>query len=158
MVQDVNIIVWLININFIAISLLLIVIAWQDIVRRTITHRNLLFLLLLLIPLLLLRHQTPNISAALLILLVGFVLFMVNVIGGGDVKFVSLLSLSLPHREVIIFLYTIAFLGGIVTLTGLIFFRRQIREQGVPYGVAISLAYILVYPLPPFFSLYQDYP
>ena len=44
-----------------------------------------------------------------------------------------------------------AFWGGTIAIFGLVFFRNNLRSHGVPYGVAISLAFIFVYPLPSLF-------
>ncbi|GLR07764.1 peptidase A24 [Mixta theicola] len=137
---------WLFDVNFIIIMLVLLFIAWQDILLRTITHRSLLCLFFCLLPLLFLPNWQLNFFAAILIFIIGFVLFYVRVIGGGDVKLMALLALFMPEKMLTDFLLLTAFIGGAIVLFGLIFFRRQIREHGVPYGVAISLAFIFLIP------------
>ena len=137
---------WLFAVVFINITLVLLFIAWQDILRREIAHRSLLALFFSLLPLLLLPHWQLNFFAATLIFITGFLLFTVNVIGGGDVKLMALLALFLPEKMLTDFLLLTAFMGGAIVLCGLCFFRRQLCEHGVPYGVAIALAFIFLLP------------
>ncbi|WP_148873044.1 A24 family peptidase [Serratia marcescens] len=142
---------WLLRIDFVFIAILLVIIAWGDIMLRLISHRDLLILSVLLILAMLVQHQVPNFIAAGVVLIVGFFLFTAKIIGGGDVKFISALSLTIRGPVLIDFLMAVAFLGGIVVLIGLLFFRKSVRESGVPYAVPISLAFILTYPVSPFF-------
>lgn len=126
---------------------ILLFIALQDISSRTISHRNLLALALTLLPVMLLQHQPLNYLAPLIVIVVGFVLFVLKVIGGGDVKLIALLSFTLSSTLLINFLFLTAIIGGVVVLFGLIFFRRQIRQHGVPYATAIVPSFILINPL-----------
>lgn len=132
---------WLFDVNYIILTILLLFISWQDLLLRTITHRSLLCLFIFLIPLLFQPGWQLNYFAALAVLSGGFILFALNVIGGGDVKLMALLALFTPEKLFVDFLVLTACIGGVITIFGLIFFRRQIREQGVPYGVAICLAF-----------------
>lgn len=138
---------WLLKVDFAFIAILLTFIAWEDIVLRQISHRVLLLLSGLLALALILQHQMPNFIAAGTVLLVGFLLFAVRVIGGGDVKLLSLLLLVMNSHVLADFFMAMAFGGGVVVLIGFLFFRSSIRKNGVPYAVPISLAFLLTYPV-----------
>ena len=138
---------WLPAVNFTLITLMLLYISWQDIRSRTITHRSLLFLLLSLLPLLFFLNWPINAIAAMVIFICGFMLFCLNILGGGDVKLIALLALFIPDGMVACYLLLMSLLGGIIVLIGLVFFRHSMRENGVPYGVAISGSFILLIPL-----------
>lgn len=142
---------WMIKLNFIVTCIILVFIMWQDIFFRKITHSSLLLLFVSLIPLILLQQQCPNVTFAILTLMGGFLLFVARLWGGGDAKLVAILALAFQGALFYDFLFLTAFLGGIIAIFGLVFFRNNLRSHGVPYGVAISLAFILVYPLPSLF-------
>lgn len=143
--------VWLIKANFIVTCMILIFIMWQDIFFRKITHTSLLLLAMSLLPLILLQSHLPNFLFGLIALIGGFVLFIARLWGGGDAKLVAVLALSFHDRVFYDFLFLTAFIGGIVAIVGLLFFRNNLRSHGVPYGVAISLAFILIYPVASFY-------
>lgn len=137
---------WLFDVNFIIITLVLLYISWQDIRLRVIAHRSLFCLFLSLLSLLFSSHWQLNFFAAATLFITGFLLFAINTIGGGDVKLMALLALFTPEKMFADFLLLTAFIGGAIVIFSLFFFRRQIREHGVPYGVAISLAFIFLLP------------
>lgn len=137
---------WLPAVNFTFITLMLLYISWKDIRARTITHRSLLFLLLSLLPLWLFLNWPINVMAAMIIFVFGFILFCLNIMGGGDVKLIALLALFIPEGMVASYLLLMSLLGGTIVLIGLVFFRHSMRENGVPYGVAISGSFILLIP------------
>lgn len=130
---------------FLIIAGLLIFISWQDTRFRIISHKSLMVLLCLIVALLAVKWQFPHIVAALAVIAVFFPLFVCNIIGGGDVKMIAVLSLSLSWLQLVDFLLLTAFIGGAIGIIGLIFFRKTTKTRGIPYGVAISCAYIFIY-------------
>ncbi|EMO1443518.1 prepilin peptidase [Escherichia coli] len=143
--------IWLLRVDLLFVALFLIFISWEDILLRIISHRYLLVLTVLIFLALILQHQKPNLVAAGSVLLVGFFLFSAGIIGGGDVKLLTVLSLAIDEHELANFLVAMTFCGALVVLAGLLFFRKSIRENGVPYAVPISLAFLLTYPVFPLF-------
>lgn len=135
---------WLVCGLFLIITCLLVFISWQDILLRIISNKSLVVLLCLVVALMATQCQYPNIVAALAIILCFFPLFICNVIGGGDVKLMSVLALSCTWPQLIDFLLLTAFVGGGIGIIGLLLFRKATKERGIPYGVAISLAYIAI--------------
>jgi prepilin peptidase CpaA len=85
---------------------------------------------------------------------IGFVLFAMRVIGGGDAKMMPAVMLFVPSDEVVLFLRIFAVTLGTVSLCMLVFqrtpaFRRigwsSLQEQRhVPVGVAIAISVALL--------------
>ncbi|MGB9096032.1 A24 family peptidase [Erwinia sp.] len=138
---------WLIKMDFLLVALMLMFISWRDITTRMISHKNLLLLTVALVPLFIVEKKFPNFISACWVFVVCFILFTLHIIGGGDVKLLTLLSLPFSSSALTAFLLTTAFWGGVIALFGLIFFNRNVRLHGVPYGLAISLAFISIYPI-----------
>ena len=115
--------IWLLRVDLLFVALFLVFISWGDILLRIISHRYLLVLTVLIFLALILQHQKPNLVAAGTVLLVGFFLFSAGVIGGGDVKLLTILSLAIDEHELTNFLVAMTFCGALVVLAGLLFFR-----------------------------------
>ncbi|MBN6065603.1 prepilin peptidase [Aggregatibacter actinomycetemcomitans] len=133
---------WLIDILVIITFLLLITLSITDIRSRIISNRIVLLLLIITIPLSLLKYQTIFIVPALCALAIGFLLFTLNVIGAGDVKLIAVLMLMIPNDEIFPFFFFTTFAGLGLIIIGWLFFRKSIKENGLPYGVAISLGFM----------------
>lgn len=133
---------WFINVLVTIILLLLIILSITDIRSRIISNRVILLLLIATIPLSLLKYQTVFIVPALCALAIGFLLFMLNIIGAGDVKLITVLMLMIPNDEIFPFFFFTTFAGLGLIIIGWLFFRKSIKENGLPYGVAISLGFV----------------
>lgn len=133
---------WFINVLVTIAFVLLLILSISDIRSRIISNRTILLLLVVIIPLSLLKYQTVFIFPALCALTVGFLLFMLNVIGAGDVKLITVLMLMVPNDEIFPFFFFTTFAGLGLIIIGWLFFRKSIKENGLPYGVAISLGFI----------------
>lgn len=98
--------------------------------------------------------------AGLAVLAAGFVLFMFDVLGGGDVKLLAAAAVWTGFGALGPFLLAVTLAGGVVALV-LLIARRLIPRgrpgdgalarlmsprQGVPYGVAIAVAGLAVMP------------
>ena len=124
------------------IILLLIRLSWTDIKNRIISNNIILCLFFPIIALSLLRYAEVFIIPSLITLFIGFILFTFNVIGGGDVKLISVLMLSLPSEQIISFFLFTTIFGLLLIVIGWLFFRKSIKNNGLPYGVAISLGFL----------------
>ncbi|MDU7785196.1 MAG: prepilin peptidase [Aggregatibacter aphrophilus] len=133
---------WFINVLVTIILLLLIILSITDIRSRIISNRVILLLLIATIPLSLLKYQIVFIVPALCALAIGFLLFMLNIIGAGDVKLITVLMLMIPNDEIFPFFFFTTFAGLGLIIIGWLFFRKSIKENGLPYGVAISLGFV----------------
>lgn len=102
-----------------------------------------------------------SLAMAGVVLVVAFVFFAFGWIGGGDAKLVAVTSLWVGFGLMLPYLIYAALLGGGLTLLILIVRRyplparlAQIKwidrlhdtKSGVPYGIALAIAGLLVYP------------
>ncbi|MFZ5835349.1 MAG: A24 family peptidase [Pseudomonadota bacterium] len=94
-------------------------------------------------------------------LVAGWVLFALGLLGGGDVKLFAATSLWMGWGGMANYLIIFSLCGGILALTLLLFRRLPLpaglarhnwiavlhrKEQGVPYGVALNIGAILAWP------------
>jgi prepilin peptidase CpaA len=102
-----------------------------------------------------------HVEAAALVLAVTFVFFARGWIGGGDAKLASATALWFGFDHLLVYLLYASIFGGILTFA-LIRFRlmplpQALAEQewvkrlhrldgGVPYGIALAAAALLIYP------------
>ena len=102
-----------------------------------------------------------HLAGGLLVLCVAFVFFAFGWIGGGDAKLAAATALWVGFGDLPPYLVYAALLGGALTLaillarawplpaalTGIGWIGRlHDRKAGIPYGIALALAGILVYP------------
>jgi len=110
--------------------------------------------------------QSAAIAAGLLI--IGIVFFARGWMGGGDAKLLAVTALWLGFDHTPAFLVYTALFGGALTLAilqlrlvGLPAFlgnrpwiaRLQLDRTGIPYGVAITLAALIVFPQTRWFAI-----
>lgn len=100
-------------------------------------------------------------AAGALMLLVGMALFGFGWIGGGDAKFVAAIALWIGWSDLLTYLLISSVLGGALTLLILGFrslplpglmarrdwvMRLHDRKGGIPYGVALGIGGLLMFP------------
>ena len=100
-------------------------------------------------------------AAAVLVLAGCFALFACGWMGGGDAKLAAATALWLGFPSLLNYLIVAALAGGALTLVILVLrawplprfalawgwlFRLHDRKSGVPYGVALALAALIVFP------------
>lgn len=110
-------------------------------------------LFILTCPLLPMPEIWARLLAALLAFAAGFVLFIPGVLGGGDVKFLSVFMLFVPSDSLIVFSYIFSFsliagIAAVLTWRGAV--RRPspglagLQAKGkLPMGLSIALAGLL---------------
>jgi len=102
-----------------------------------------------------------HLSAALAVLLFGFLAFARGWVGGGDAKLMAAAALWLGFEHLLPFLLWTAILGGGLALL-LLAYRRMLPppwlicqpwalrlhdpKEGIPYGIALAGAALIVYP------------
>lgn len=88
-------------------------------------------------------HQAVNIIIPLSALLIGYIIFYFDLIGGGDVKLITVLLFALTTTQSLDFILYTAIMGGVVMIIGMLVNREDIQQRGVPYAVAISAGFSL---------------
>ncbi len=102
-----------------------------------------------------------HVAAAAIVLAVSFSFFALRWIGGGDAKLLAATTLWFGFEDMLIYLVFASLLGGALTLS-LLAVRRwplplQLKQvlwidrlhdskTGVPYGIALAAAGLIVYP------------
>jgi len=140
--------------------------ACLDLFTMTIPNRLTIGFALLFFPAAFLAGLPPadigmHIAAGLSMLAVSFAFFAFGWIGGGDAKFFAAVALWLGWVNLLEYALLFSFLGGLLTLMLLSARRlplpdRLSREDwaarlhdsraGIPYGIALAGAGILIYP------------
>lgn len=92
------------------------------------------------------------------VFLMTYVMFVVNIMGAGDSKFATVLSLWLGFKALLIFLFYMSLVGGVLGLVTLYIRNRKpfknvsgngwiAQVQGgrnaVPYGIAITIGFFV---------------
>lgn len=140
--------------------------ASSDLFTMTISNRLSIllavgFLLISLMTGVSLADFGMHLAAAALVLAVGFVFFWRGWIGGGDAKLAAGTALWFGFDHLLDYVVYAALLGGVLTVLLLQFRRlplpRSLARQpwisrlhdaggGVPYGIALATAALLIYP------------
>jgi prepilin peptidase CpaA len=140
--------------------------ASSDLLTMTISNRVTLALLIGFFALALivgmpLAEIAAHLGAAALVLVVGFVLFSRGWIGGGDAKLAAATALWFGWSHLLEYVLYASLLGGVLTfaiiefrkmslpspLAGHQWIERLHRpEGGVPYGIALAAAALIIYP------------
>jgi prepilin peptidase CpaA len=143
--------------------------ASSDLLTMTISNRITLILLagFFLLAFATGMEQTQilsHVGAASLVLLVTFIFFARGWIGGGDAKLAAVTALWLGFDHLLEYALYASLLGGVLTLAMIRFrlmplpkflarqqwlMRLHQLDGGVPYGIALAAAALLIYPETP---------
>lgn len=139
--------------------------ASSDLLTMRISNKLVLFLvtgffLVALLVGLSLQQIGMHVACAALVLVAGFTLFALGWVGGGDAKLAAASTLWLGFGLALPYVVYAALLGGVLTLAILALRRLPLTpflaryhwlsrlhdpKQGVPYGIALAIAAMLVY-------------
>lgn len=140
--------------------------AASDLVTMTISNRVSLALAAGFVVLALAGGMAPyemlsHVSAGALVLVVAFACFAMGWVGGGDAKVAASAALWFGFAQLMNFLLYASLFGGALTLLLLQFrqwplpyglagqawlARLHAKESGIPYGIALALSALMVYP------------
>ncbi|EKN3594122.1 prepilin peptidase [Yersinia enterocolitica] len=121
----------------------LLFVCYSDIRHRTISNNFIITIAINTVALGLATHQAVNIIIPLSALLIGYIIFYFDLIGGGDVKLITVLLFALTTTQSLDFILYTAIMGGVVMIIGILVNREDIKQHGVPYAVAISAGFLL---------------
>ncbi|HDL7850702.1 TPA: prepilin peptidase [Yersinia enterocolitica] len=121
----------------------LLFVCYSDIRHRTINNNFIITIAINTVALGLATHQAVNIIIPLSALLIGYIIFYFDLIGGGDVKLITVLLFALTTTQSLDFILYTAIMGGVVMIIGMLVNREDIKQHGVPYAVAISAGFLL---------------
>ena len=108
-----------------------------------------------------------HVAAGLAFLAIGVGMFALNWLGGGDAKILAVAALWIGFAQAMDYVFIVAIAGGVLALSLLLFrsimppkwllkqdwvMRLHDTNGGIPYGVALAVAGLLVYPDTPWFS------
>ncbi|MFN3231541.1 MAG: prepilin peptidase [Alphaproteobacteria bacterium] len=121
----------------------------EDVRRRVIPHSATAAVVGLYIVYAAAGYSDPlsGIAAGALYLLIGFVLFQLNLLGGGDAKLIAAVALWAGLDGALPLAFYVTMAGGVVALGVLITHRIRVHADGsakntvatVPYGMAIAV-------------------
>lgn len=140
--------------------------AAMDLLTMTIPNRVSLllvggFLVATLLAGLSLESFLWHVGAGLLVFAIGFGLFALGLVGGGDVKLLAASSLWLGFANLLPYIFLVTLIGGVLALSFAIMrryfpvgsvrapawlLRLQSTDTGIPYGIAIAGAALWLYP------------
>ncbi len=121
----------------------LLFVCYSDIRHRTISNNFIITIAINTVALGLATHQAVNIIIPLSALLIDYIIFYFDLIGGGDVKLITVLLFALTTTQSLDFILYTAIMGGVVMIIGMLVNREDIKQHGVPYAVAISAGFLL---------------
>ena len=86
-----------------------------------------------------------NIIIPIIVLVIGFLLTLFGVIGAGDIKLLFALCISIPGELIGFFFFVMCCLGTPISILVLCIskFVFKIQTSTVPFGIAISVGYII---------------
>ncbi|MDU8924177.1 prepilin peptidase [Pasteurellaceae bacterium LIM206] len=125
------------------IIILLGILSYTDAKKRILSNRIIGILPVFVILMSFLKYGTIFIVPAFFAFIIGFILFLLKVVGGGDVKLVSVLMLSIPYEQILYFFFFTTLFGLLIIIIGWLLYRQSIRNDGLPYGIAISLGFMM---------------
>lgn len=125
------------------LALQLLLICYSDILHRTISNKLVITVAINSLALSYISYNRVDFIIPLLTLFIGYIIFHFKLIGGGDVKLITVLLFSLNTEQSINFILYTAIMGGVVMIIGMLVNRTDIQQRGVPYAVAISSGFLL---------------
>lgn len=146
--------------------------AFTDLFTMTIPNRVSIALVALFAALALYGHMPlvtalAHLACGLMMLALTFMMFHIGWIGGGDAKLASATALWLGWDQLLDYALAASLVGGVLTLAILELRRREPRAlassprfahlcdktAGVPYGIALAIGGLLIYPHSPVWTL-----
>ena len=120
-----------------------IFICWRDYKHRVISNKSVLLLLGLLLSTAVIRDSQLYFAQALLVLLLGIVLWKFGVFGAGDIKLASTFALLIDPNYLMLTFVIMFLLGGIEALLYILIRKLKpisIVHDGLPFAIPIVIS------------------
>lgn len=126
----------------IAIFIILFYSCITDVIYRTIKNYCVLLILLCSCGLAF-YFSHVNIFLPLLVLVLGFILTIVGVIGAGDIKLIIALLIGMPQDYIAVFFFVMGCVGSPLAILTTLFCKYLLKKNDntIPFGIAITLGY-----------------
>ena len=115
-----------------------------DLLNREVQHNHLMLLALLVLGLWVIHPNYDSLIYLFIVLVAGFFLFMLKLLGAGDTKLLAVLVLGIDPVYFSAMLYLTVMLGALMALGylvyGLLTDLRKVRKKGIPYAIPISIS------------------
>ncbi len=107
-----------------------------------------------------------HLGIGLAVLVVGFVLFALGFLGGGDAKLLAAATLWIGYNDLLMYLVYAAYIGAVLAIAIVIYrgmlpprwalklgwaMRLYNKKEGIPYGIALAGGALLTFPSTPWF-------
>ncbi|MFA1562336.1 A24 family peptidase [Aliivibrio fischeri] len=125
-----------------------LIVCFYDIKKRVISNKVCLIIFLICSVICYFMQNYDSYKYTLSIFTVGFILFRLNIIGGGDVKLMLSFSIAVLPKYQLLTIVVILFGGGLMAIGQLIYLKilqisqMDAKSRGVPYGVPICVGYL----------------
>lgn len=116
-----------------------------DIFFRTISNIQILCIIGLCSLSYFSRDLDLNVWIPLLTLFIGVLIWKFRVLGAGDVKLLSILTLIIPYEVVTSFFFLTSIIGAVIGVLIYILARFISIQKSVPYGVAIMSSFLFLF-------------
>ncbi|MDD9158205.1 prepilin peptidase [Aliivibrio sp. S4TY2] len=119
-------------------------ICYKDISVRVISNRMCMMVLALCCVICILINNYNAVQYSILIFIIGFILFLMNIIAAGDIKLASAFAVAVNPKYQLLVITIILLLGGVIAFSQLLWGKYRSNENlnGVPYGVPICVGYL----------------
>ncbi|WP_244291601.1 MULTISPECIES: prepilin peptidase [Vibrio] len=138
------------GINFwwlIILATVLFYISYCDFRVRIITNKHCAIVTVIALYSLVCKDNFDVLPFSLSILIFGIALSYFSILGAGDSKLLSAISLAISPEYIVPIIFLIVFLGGALSLGyyiyGLMTDMEKVRRRGLPYGIPIVIGSLI---------------
>lgn len=133
------------EVYFLVLALICLCICFSDYFYRKIHNSALLILLIFQV---FFSPLDIYFTSFALVLGIGLILYALIFIGAGDIKYASVMSLTVAFDDILWAYITTSFAGGFLAvcyfLSRKLLSKKRFNQEGIPFGIAISIGFYLI--------------
>lgn len=130
-------------IYFACLAFACVYVSFWDVRCRRISNYSVVFVLVIQSALSFIGHV--YLESGLVVLCIGIVMFRFRWIAAGDIKLAAVMAIAIPTEYLLYAAILTGLFGGAVSviymLVNYLYPMRKDRQDGIPYGLAISLGF-----------------